>query len=506
MALPSAGIISGEQPENERMVLRSVCLAFTRSGKLLTFTSNPALPLRIRLLVFWIYNMTRMTKYSRPLFSFYRDALVCMMVPLVLGINFSLGPAAAFSDDASGSTITQLVTLFFFGSSLTLAIFSRVSAKEIWYAMLPLIALLLLAAVSVLWSDFPLLTVRRAGHLIIEAAALVLLALTYRGEPERVLRLLFYVFAVVAALNLASLAIPSVSFSPIGFSGIHLHKNYTGDFFFLALPIFLLGTLYRSVSSSRVVAAIFVLICICLLPLTQAKTALICIPLSIVLTLLIRLFLVPSISTRVILPIISLLIVLAVAILIEAIGINTILDVLFGDATLTGRDSIWQFTIAQFDKNPLFGIGYGALWQTGPALTAFMQAYDVYLVNQAHNGYIEIMAQLGIVGLAFCFVFLIFTLLRLISAISQYEIGRYVGISSYALYLLVGSIVYNLTDSTYFRSGTGLWELLIFISTCATVRLAYVIRRSTRVQQRTHALRRHTVHISTLDAGPVRRN
>jgi len=70
------------------------------------------------------------------------------------------------------------------------------------------------------------------------------------------------------------------------------------------------------------------------------------------------------------------------------------------DATLTGRTDSWAGLVPLAERNPHFGM---RLWRhldlsdggRGP------------MVNEAHNGYLEVLLQLGLVGLVITSMFLL---------------------------------------------------------------------------------------------------
>lgn len=82
-----------------------------------------------------------------------------------------------------------------------------------------------------------------------------------------------------------------------------------------------------------------------------------------------------------------------------------LLAALFGDETLTGRLSIWRFLLDFAADHPLFGGGYASLWEIGEAAPA-RSAPDTFLrrVANAHSAYLDVLASLGVPGLALTFV------------------------------------------------------------------------------------------------------
>jgi exopolysaccharide production protein ExoQ len=87
-----------------------------------------------------------------------------------------------------------------------------------------------------------------------------------------------------------------------------------------------------------------------------------------------------------------------VLIAIPALGIDmqAVFDLLGRDSTLTGRTDIWPYAITAIGDRPLFGWGYKAFWlDDGP-----VQQYITsdWLPFHAHNGFLELSLDIGLVG------------------------------------------------------------------------------------------------------------
>ena len=116
------------------------------------------------------------------------------------------------------------------------------------------------------------------------------------------------------------------------------------------------------------------------------------------------------------------------------------------DPTLTDRTLIWK-TVLGMHTNPLVGTGYETFW-LGPRLETVWQL--VGRINEAHNGYIEVYLNLGLIGL-----FLIGGLL-----VSSYRtickgLNCFSATSSLNLALWTVMLFYNMTEAA-FKSGL-LW-------------------------------------------------
>ena len=74
------------------------------------------------------------------------------------------------------------------------------------------------------------------------------------------------------------------------------------------------------------------------------------------------------------------------------------------DPTLTTRTFIWQILL-DMHTNPIVGTGYESFW-LGPRLETVWQRY-AYGLNEAHNGYLEMYLNLGIIGVGLLGGFLV---------------------------------------------------------------------------------------------------
>jgi O-antigen ligase len=68
------------------------------------------------------------------------------------------------------------------------------------------------------------------------------------------------------------------------------------------------------------------------------------------------------------------------------------------DPTLTDRTEIWAFVLGMH-TNPLVGTGYESFWM-GRRLQYFWQNAGQGRLNEAHNGYLEVYLNLGIIGVS----------------------------------------------------------------------------------------------------------
>jgi O-antigen ligase len=86
------------------------------------------------------------------------------------------------------------------------------------------------------------------------------------------------------------------------------------------------------------------------------------------------------------------------------------------------------------------------------------------MMNEAHNGYLDVLAQTGIVGLlVFGFFVVSGFLILLFTRQEEPSVWKW-----FAMYLTLGMLLYNITETTFFR-GT---DWLLFVAMCASALLS----------------------------------
>jgi O-antigen ligase len=125
--------------------------------------------------------------------------------------------------------------------------------------------------------------------------------------------------------------------------------------------------------------------------------------------------------------------------------------------TLSGRTLIWE-RLFSIPINPLLGTGYYSFWLDRDRVQTVSEGF-FYDINEAHNGYIEVYLNEGLIG-----VFLLAALL--ISALQKIKYDVLNGKGGYPavrLALLVIAVVYNYTEAAFDRLHFILFPLLLAI-------------------------------------------
>lgn len=140
-----------------------------------------------------------------------------------------------------------------------------------------------------------------------------------------------------------------------------------------------------------------------------------------------------------------------------------------GDALYVNRGEIWQIITAHVLEHPLAGTGYGAYW-TGPLPESpsytFLRVLYFY-PGEAHNGYLDLANDLGLVGLAlliaYCAVFVR-------QSLGLMKTGRLQ--AALFLALCLQQALMNLSESTWLEASAPSFFMIMTTATLALARMA----------------------------------
>jgi O-antigen ligase len=244
------------------------------------------------------------------------------------------------------------------------------------------------------------------------------------------------------------------------FKGIVGHKNMVGNMALLAL---MLGSVCWRAKAALIEKALWFAFMggwAVLLYLSGSKTA-------IALLFLVPIALLSLAAVRGIVPvspvtlIISGLIVVAsiLAFVVWGMGytMEQVMAAIFPDPTLTNRTYLWEYAMSKVNERPMLGWGFQSFWGLGydsPAARA--PVVFARVVNQAHNGYIDLLINLGIVGTA------IFAWVMMAYLSGLRKVGRYSSRLRFLMWtLFLIMILNNITESQFLRYNIPQWTMFI---------------------------------------------
>ena len=398
---------------------------------------------------------------------------VLMIVPE--GFDYTqLSNASAPAAGSAGSRLLWLLLLVGGTAGLVWrAGFARLLLHDF---NLPLLIFVLLAAASVLWSADPPVTLRRLVRVLTVLLAAISFVLIgwHARRFQNVLRPLLT--AVLAASILFGLIWPQLAIHQEtegvllhAWHGLANHKNGFGNLACIALIFWVHAWLARETSGLWTLFGSSLAIT-CLL-LSRSSTSMVAAVFTgLFLTLLLRS---PANLRRYMPMLVSLSVIALLTYSLAMLNLVPGLDLLLRpislltgkDLSFTGRTEIWDIVSDHIRLRPLLGSGYGAYWvgaTEGSAAYDFVLSLNFY-PGSSHNGYLEVMNDLGAFGLLVLIAYLMAYLrqsLRLLR-VDRVQAALYLG-------LFLQQAVVNLSESRWLNAQS----IDFVIMTLATAALA----------------------------------
>ena len=317
-------------------------------------------------------------------------------------------------------------------------------------------------AISFVWSDYPYVSFKRW----IKASGTLIMALVVVTEVRP------YMAIGVILKRLAFLLLPlSVLFikyypalgrayhmgQPM-FTGVSSQKNGLGQICLLAGIYFswnmFLGRREENVSGQKLHYSIYLIMLpmiVWLLYMANSATSMACLIAAIGIFAVGRHPVMVSNPRRILhlgIASVVLFVILEFAFSIK----DTIITLLGRSPDLTTRVPMWKDLLSMV-KNPIIGFGYESFW-LGARLQYMVEHWGIG--NQAHNGYLEMYLNLGLVGLFFLLGWILFGLRN---------VNRHLATDYPAAMLrfcfIVVVVLYNYTEATFYGPNS-LW-MLFFI-------------------------------------------
>jgi exopolysaccharide production protein ExoQ len=139
--------------------------------------------------------------------------------------------------------------------------------------------------------------------------------------------------------------------------------------------------------------------------------------------------------------------------------VNRISWYLFGNYTLSGRTAIWDFVNEEIARRPLLGWGFQSFWQVGLDGPSIVDSPGwIGLLPSGHNGYLDVMLEIGYLGFPFLIIFIMATL-HAIGRVADRNLVRAWLVLSLALFI----IFTNMLESEWMRGQDMQWVLFLIL-------------------------------------------
>ncbi len=263
----------------------------------------------------------------------------------------------------------------------------------------PYLLILMLCAVSAIWSDYQFPTIRRSVTLssCVFFGAYCYLQFGLKGTVELMARatLVVAVLSIIAFYLVPSMGHESAEGYENAMRGVFSQKNSMGEAMLLASSWYIYQLCDNPKSVARPILSLLLLY-FCLIKANSATSLMI----SIIVLALGAIFWSEANWRRRMLVIYLLAVGFILACAFAFLDTAQLLAALNRDPSFTGRIPLWGFSLQAAMDRPWVGYGYSGFWnEDSPIVQTIWAAID-WKAPSAHNGYIDILLQIGFLGMA----------------------------------------------------------------------------------------------------------
>jgi O-antigen ligase len=271
--------------------------------------------------------------------------------------------------------------------------------------------------------------------------------------------------------------------------GPYVNRNHFAGFAELLIPLALVPLVLGKVRRERLfVVGLFALIPTMAIFLSASRGGIV--SFAVELVVLFLLLLLSKIPTRHML--IGGVVVLCAVLTVSWIGVQQVLDRFSGysfrDVTTGKRAAMRHDTWRIFLDHPVMGTGLGTLQMVFPPYDSF---YDGRVVNHAHNDYLELLSETGVLGGVCCAWFLGMLLLESLKGLNNLKSSFNSALNLSGLVGCSGILVHSLFDFNLHIPSNAL--LFVVAAHLATARIQSDVPSMPEQISRRRRLRKHSV-------------
>jgi exopolysaccharide production protein ExoQ len=320
-----------------------------------------------------------------------------------------------------------------------------------------LVALVFFAFLSSSWAEMPDLVLRKSIGLF--GTTLFGVALAVRFSFRDQLRMLSWLFRVLGVLSLASVVLlPSYGISEQGeWRGVFDHKNGMGTV--MGLSLLVEWQLPASNRLSKVLKSLAMLLYAVLLLNSDSVTPAVAL---VVMMVLLKIYNFAALRLRI--PLYAVLLITAI---LASVGFSlvvansdSVMGALGRSSNLTGRTEIWSLVVSFIPQKPILGYGYSGFWLGASPESFVVNRIMRGQVMYSHNGYLEMLLTLGMIGLLLSLVLIGTAMKRSLYFSEQRQFGTALWPLAFLLYFML----HNLGECTILMQNI---EWAMFVSCIA---------------------------------------
>jgi exopolysaccharide production protein ExoQ len=307
---------------------------------------------------------------------------------------------------------------------------------------------------TVFWSNYPVVSFKRwcrfFGMIIVFLSGLL-----HMRSTDEAIDYFKIVLSIYLPLTLLSiLFIPGATqWEFPAWRGLAPHKNILGQFSLVSLIIWTYAAREQSIKK-KTIALFFLILSFIFLIGSKSTTAYFTFASLIFVAGLIfseKLFASPVKGIFSFIVVFSTVGIILSIIYLAPDLLKSYLNTLGKDLTFTGRTDLWESVFELTRKRLLFGYGFGGFWVANSPMLEKIFAEQMWLPNQSHLGYLDILTETGLVGL----------ILFILIVISCFKNFLTLKTTHFWKWFVIIALIVNISESTLFMINEMTGDLFI---------------------------------------------
>jgi len=314
---------------------------------------------------------------------------------------------------------------------------------------------------SVFWADYIGSSFR--GLLSFIGSTIFGIFLSYFFNKKEFLRILLIAFIIISVSSyFTSIMLPSfgihhdIEYLTGDWKGVFTHKNILGRI--MALAILTASIYFLEIKSHKIIILTTIILFTGLIVFSSSISSLV---ILLVVFLFIALSKLVKYNIHLVLSLTAFLIlIMGVSGAILYSNFEHIMLILGRDPTLTGRTVLWGYIFDFISEKPFFGYGYQSFWLGYDGINS-RTIYEIfnYEFSHAHNGYLDILLQIGVIGFVL-FLFQLYSSFNRVIKNLRYQNNR---IDLFILGYLIYFCTLNISESNFLEPNSIYWVIYVYI-------------------------------------------
>ncbi|MBL7093223.1 O-antigen ligase family protein [candidate division KSB1 bacterium] len=360
-------------------------------------------------------------------------------------------------DFGTSNIINQIVYSFLFLFSC-FALFPKI--PELYFLIKKekfLSFFLIWCLISITWSDFSFVSFKRWFRIFSVALICISFLLHVRSDYNiiKYIKLILYPYVILSLFVV--LFIPGAS-DPMfdTWRGFASTKNHLGQMSLISILLCFIILNVKCSHKEKIFTYFILMISLILLVGSTSTTSILALLVFLFLSSLLfvdSIFKPLGVGNSFTVVIISGFLLIFISIMFADPQLISVIPNAFGkDMTFTGRIDLWDYMFREINKHLLFGAGYQSFWVMENIDLIILYEEFVWLPLQSHNGYIDIINEVGLIGFFLFVLMLVFYFINLIKLKETYLWHL----------LIIVILIINFQESNLFRPGIFAGTIFIF--------------------------------------------